>query len=522
MELITAMRRSHSRDSSKSSKSTRSQRLERTDPSNDHPPQDPDRNLPNDYDDNLLGSDTYDYPENYDKTRNDCLGKIILDLAHDNLLLAKKCNLNGMNSNIHEICDNFDSFVRLGEQQRKDHSLITQKEMEDRLVQKKLSSHLINQAFHPPKHFSEYPVLTSIGKAADIVKLFPNRIKFSGNPRDSLSLLEFITSLNAAQDQARLSEREFKQMLLSCTTGPAHQFLIDWLEDNDEDISNIYHQLALRFDSRKTPEQAKSELFSFKAPRDMTLAQIESHIMSLANRASAIYPPGMMRKHAKDLEACDTLIRCLPPTSSALVRRVHGDLCTEIGKPCTATDLSRALHNLRHTIDSDIKIHGSGDSRIRGRAPVKNKRVNSYSSYGIHTTTVSSGFPAKTMDRSNTQASRETRLAEGQKLNTPVRRNSQVSLRPRMTRRQWDGKKNGTQQTGVTRRLIKITGCSLCGLQDHKTTDCNNMRNNNGRVIRVHPVQGTCGQCPGNRKNTLHHPPTLCPFRPVHGCLNSN
>ena len=122
------MRRSHSREFSKSIK------LECTDPGNDHPPQDPIRNnVPNGYDVNHLGSETYDYPENYEtyyKTRNDCLGKIILDLAHDNLFLAKKCNLNGMNSNIHDICDNFDSFVRLGEQQRKDHSFIIQREME--------------------------------------------------------------------------------------------------------------------------------------------------------------------------------------------------------------------------------------------------------------------------------------------------------------------------------------------------------------------------------------------------------
>ena len=134
------MRRSHSREFSKSIK------LECTDPGNDHPPQDPIRNnVPNGYDVNHLGSETYDYPENYEtyyKTRNDCLGKIILDLAHQkfyNLFLAKKCNLNGMNSNIHDICDNFDSFVRLGEQQRKDHSFIIQREME--IDKKKLSSH---------------------------------------------------------------------------------------------------------------------------------------------------------------------------------------------------------------------------------------------------------------------------------------------------------------------------------------------------------------------------------------------
>ena len=518
MELIAAIRRSRSRESGRSERSA-----EGTNPRHVYPPQDPNENDLEErrYDDNVstLGSDEYDYPENYDKTRNDFLGKIVLDLAHDNLLLAKKCNLNGMTSNIHEICDNFDNFIKLSEQQRKDHSLITQKEMEKRLVQKKLSSHLINQAFHPPKRFSQHPVLTSIGKASDIMKLFPNRVKFSGLQKDSLSLLEFITSLNTAQEQAHLSEKEFKQMLLSCTTGPAHQFLIDWLEDNDEDIANIYHQLALRFDSRKTPEQAKNELFHYKATRDKTLAQVESHIMSLANRASAIYPPGAMRKHAKDLESCDTLIRCLPPTSSALVRRIHGDLCTEIGEPCTATDLSRALHNLRHTIDSDIKMHGGGEIRTKGRFPVKNKRVNSYTSYGINEApSASSGSPTPTM-KNNALFTRGSRPANGYIQSSPQRGNSQNKPRTNFVRNR-GGKNGASQNSGGPRRLATVTGCSLCGLNNHQTTVCNNMRNNSGKIIRVHPVQGTCGLCPGSRKNTLHHIPALCPFRPVHGCLH--
>jgi hypothetical protein len=36
--------------------------------------------------------------------------------------------------------------------------------------------------------------------------------KFLGNPEDSLSLLEFINSMNTAKAQARLSESEFKEI----------------------------------------------------------------------------------------------------------------------------------------------------------------------------------------------------------------------------------------------------------------------------------------------------------------------
>ena len=49
--------------------------------------------------------------------------------------------------------------------------------------------------------------------------------------------------------------------------------------------------------------------------------------------------------------------------------------------------------------------------------------------------------------------------------------------------------------------------------------NCRNMRNTNGKIIRVHPVQGTCGLCPDSRKYTLHHLQSTCPFKP-HGCLH--
>jgi len=519
MERIhAALSSSHSRESGRSGRSGQS--IEGTSAHNDRPPLNPEHENDgsNNYDDNYSaqGSDDYILPENYEQTKNDPIGKILLDMAHDQFMLAKKCKFENMSTNINEICKNFEKFMELGEKQRQKASEITQDEMEQRLIKKKLSSHLINQTFRPPA-FSKHPALTSVGKTADILKLFPHRNnKFSGHPKDGLSLLEFITSLNAAQEQAKLTEKEFKHMLLSCTTGPAHQFLIDWLDDNDEDMGSTYHQLALRFDNRMTAEEAKKDLFYYKAPKDKTLAQVESHIMSLSHRASSIYPPGESRKQARDLESCDTLIRCLPPASSDLVRKVHGELCTELGKPCSATDLSRALHNLRHSINADIRTHGSSETRGRSRFQIKNnsinknKQKNSYSSYAINTASMPS-TPQRGMSSSSRGASRgTTRPANGQ------RRPYLPSSNPRFPSNR-GGPRRGSARGGP-RRQINITGCSLCGQGNHKTESCPNMRNNSGKVIRVHPVQGTCGLCPGIRKHTLHHPSSICPFSPT-GCL---
>ena len=42
-----------------------------------------------------------------------------------------------MNVNIHELCDNFGRFMKLGEQKRQRHSEQTQDKMEQRLIRKK-------------------------------------------------------------------------------------------------------------------------------------------------------------------------------------------------------------------------------------------------------------------------------------------------------------------------------------------------------------------------------------------------
>jgi hypothetical protein len=506
MELIqSAMRRSQSRESTKS---------EGTQSRHGHTPKLAINNMGeiDNYDDNYStpGSDDSIFPQNYEQIKNDPIGKILLDLAHDQTMLFKKCKLENMNVNIHELCDNFEKFMELGELQRQRHSARTQNEMEERLIKKKLSSHLINQAFRPPV-FAKTPALTSIGKTSDILKLFPHRNnKFSGNPKDSLSLLEFITSLNAAQEQAQLTEKEFRSMLLACTTGPAHQFLIDWMEDNDEDMASTYHQLALRFDNRMTAEQAKKELFNYKAPRDKTLAQVESHIMSLAHRASTIYQPGEARKQARDLESCDTLIRCLPPASSEMVRKVHGELCTELGRPCSATDLSRALHNFRHSIDADLRAHGAAESRGRqgySTRPQPRRKINSYSSYGINTAALPLSPPTAPTRNFAQPVRRTSQSSTGQRRFFPPSNN------PRPTR----GSRRG-KIIGSPRRQIQTNGCSLCGQKSHNTHSCMNMRTPSGKIIQVHPVQSTCGLCPGSRKNTLHHPQSLCPFK-TNGCL---
>lgn len=503
-------RRSRSRDSDRQEGTPHGRRS----------PVDPDHPVLEDHDD---GHSHYDsdgeLPEQYDRLQTDQLGRILLNIMKDQFQLAKKCNLRNMHTNMDEMCDSFNEFLQVNEDKRRENKRETQQEIEHKMIQKQLNGHLQKQAFKPPAYFSPTPVINnSISRTSDIYKLFTNRNnKFSGNPKDSLSLLEFINSMNAAQSQAKLSEKEFKDMLLACTTGEAHKFLVDWSENSNEDVASTYHQLGLRFDNRIDPETARNDLFKYVATRDKTLAQVEGEVMALAYRACDIYPPGDSRTMARDFEFCNTLMRCLPSKSSELVRREHGELSTMLPKAPTATELSRGLHNLRHIIDKDIKQNGADPSRpSRSRFQKGKGTQRPYANYGIdHSVTPSRSRPATAFAESAahksppTRDSRRTQRGGHKREKTPTQK-------PSGGTRSSNGARRNQSKNGSRRPFNNRNSCSLCGQYNHQEPDtCPNMVTDSGTHIRLHPIQGTCSECPGNRKNTLHHPKSLCPWRPA-------
>jgi hypothetical protein len=77
--------------------------------------------------------------------------------------------------------------------------------------------------------------------------------------------------------------------------------------------------LAVNFDKRVTPEQAKAQLRDFKVTRDMTMAKLESTLTQQSNRADATLPPEESRKTLQNVEAIQALTCSLPTASQNLV-----------------------------------------------------------------------------------------------------------------------------------------------------------------------------------------------------------
>ena len=237
-----------------------------------------------------------------------------------------------MATDLEELCRNFQQHAQIQEEKIRDLCAKVTMEENKKALERELNSHVINMEISPPEFFSPYPVLTSPAKMADSYKIFPTRHKFSGTPKDgTMDLIEFLTLVKTAQRQCRLNEEEFLDVLLACTTGPAHSLLAEWIA-NKLSISHIFHNFTLHFDNRPTAEDARKQLASYKAPKDTNFARVSSHLSKLASRVAAAAPDQISRESTYNFEYINALIRCLPSASATLVQTTRNSMTAKIGR----------------------------------------------------------------------------------------------------------------------------------------------------------------------------------------------
>ena len=244
-------------------------------------------------------------------TQNHPMGKILIGLLKDTFQLAKKTNVKEMESDLNEMCTNFYNAMRLGQTSTKRQIKHAAMNLEEQLIEKELNSHLLNENTDPPKYFSPIPTLLTPHQRNEAMKCFPTRSpRFAGNSNreNGMDIIEFLSALKTAQEYCKLSEREFKQFLLLCTTGRAHTLLMEWLS-LEESIPTIFHSLLMHFDKRITPEASKELLFTYKAPKNLSLKEVETNIMLWVSRAAAVLPAGPSRIAYYNMEIIQTLIR---------------------------------------------------------------------------------------------------------------------------------------------------------------------------------------------------------------------
>ena len=447
-------------------------------------------------------------------TQRDPLGSLLLDIVKWNQELAKKTNTKESVMGIPDLCTRFANNIRL-QRQRIDNKLQLSTELvQTNIINNELHSHRINQALEAPTKFSSVDVLTTPSKIADCAKLLPSRNhKFTGGKKDTdMSVVEFLTTMNNCQEKVNMSKKEFLEMLINSTTG-APFLQITLFKANNESISHIYHQLMNMYDKRPTTQGAKDTLHKYRAPRTATLADAESYIMNLANRIAMSLPIGESRTNIYNLEACQAIIRAMPPNSKNQIQTLYNTISAKLNRACTFSELSMALNVYRTTIDEDLAQNGHVEYKDRQNKNRDHKNVPRYNAHQVSSSYnfTKNKFQNKSMRKPNIEQNpRTTTYYIRDNRNPPSYNTRRIGTSSRTTSHFLGSKTNN--------KNIRNQQCSLCGQSSHRASACKNMRDDKGRVINIIPTHGTCSNCATSTRN-LHHPMSLCPWREKFGYL---
>jgi hypothetical protein len=289
-------------------------------------------------------------------TQNHPWAQAFLKLGHDVTALASRNNVRGMETNLVDLCTSFQEGLDLERAKLRAEITQSSSDIENTILLKELNSHKLNNEIEAPTQFSPIPTMTSPQRANDAIKMFP-RVKYSGSYKDgSMTVMEYLSSLNVAQQQCKLSKPEFLDRLLASSTGAAHEFIVEWIQSG-ENVDTIYYNLLVNFDKRITPAEAKIQINNYKAARNTSLAKVESAIMMLAARAASCLPIGSSRTAYYNMEACNALTRALPTYSSMLANNMYNQVSAKLGRACTFAELGKGLNVFRVSIDSDVSTN---------------------------------------------------------------------------------------------------------------------------------------------------------------------
>ena len=346
------------------------------------------------------------------------------------------------------------------------------KEQSDR----EMNFHTINPLLRCPTEFSPHDTLNTNEKKSNLFKILPfGKNKFSGK-NDSIKISEFLLNLNFIQKRYNLSLAEFTQALQFSTTGATFE-IISHAIDSAEPLSSIYNRLMVMYDTSLTPFDAKTQLHLYKANKSQNMMQLSSDIHRLAHISSKMTQDIKIRKLNCNSESCQTLIHSLPSDSKNLTLNQYNILCGKLGHPPDFIQFVLFLHPYQPSIEADILKNG--DSKNNNKFN-RHSDKNSSQSYSRSIYSIDSNKDNRTNNRPNYRnSSSRNNPPQGSRKNSPS--------------------------------FLNNRKCSLCGGSNHTASDtCYRMKNQDGKVVQVTPVQQACNYCETNHNQRLFHPSRYC------------
>ena len=257
-----------------------------------------------------------------------------------------------------------------------------------------------------------------------------------------------------------------------------------------------FKKLLDSYDKSITPIQAKEKLSTLTLHKNTTLAKLVSQISDLSLRAAYVLPKEF-RENQQNNESIYQLQRLLPTHSRNILNKCYTLLTQKHKRPPEFSELISELTPEELIIDEDIKNNAY--------VPDKNKKNNNKGKgagvYAITLEDESKKFPKKNQDKKPWNNRNNSQNNSNSNSNS----DSKPRFKPRNDSNS-NNKKNNNNQN-------KQKKCQVCGIDDHITTDCKNMRNDQGKILEPIPDFHPCKRCPAYVYPRLRHPERYCPFR---------
>ena len=447
-----------------------------------------------------------------------------------------------------------ESFERDREKIEREHHMNEEgKKIEKRMRDRKLEPTMLLQRYSPPRNFSPRDTLHDSHKSSTASRMFPkDSCKFSGT-HNSPSLSEFLCNMEVAQNACRLSEKEFKERLLSCTSGNVHEYLYNAIK-LDYSLDQIYKALESMFDSTPSPQTAKLCLYNFKAPKTFSFSHVLSQVQWLACIASNSSTNQEVNKISLSLEGCNALFRCMPAKSSDTIEHAYrnylSEFCTN-GRMPDFAEFTSYLSPWKALFDRDLAENGCEESEMYGgvnlgnngkrnlskfllngdyllnykndtpRKSYKSNRImrgSRPSPYPRHVHAITYVPPPKRYPKITNNHSYVSNKNQKRRTYNIDQRN--VLARPNFNRDYKTGLRfNGynpnlarNQKYDNRRKPNKL--CILCNETSHYAHEnCKFMRTADGKRQITLPSQAECAGCAQRFKIHVFHKESLCPLK---------
>ena len=333
-----------------------------------------------------------------------------------------------------------------------------------------------------------------------IDKAFKLPRHFTGNQRD-MTIFEFLSHMNRAQEALILSEHDFTTVLLNNTSGPAFQ-LIQSLVSVGKSVGEIYKSLLGTYDQRISIAEAEAKIKAYKISKNTSFQEACSEITQLCSRASQGHPK-QVRNEQYDFTSYQTLGKALPSESSQLVTDTYHKLSQYLGRNPTFNEITKALQSAELRIDADIKAKGSdvrADANMLKDSNKKGKdRSNQNSKQSSNKRVNVVGKSSTQPKDKGKQSSQNQQKSPGKKVNALTHQRGS-----NQTQGKYQNNRNGNW-------------CTFCGLQGHTVNQgCRAAFTNSGVPLGDQVGPSTCGYCEDCIKNfdkKLRHPQEYCPWR---------